>query len=573
MSEVVKPKDRSEQRTLLAIALCMGVFWVWSAFFAPPPPEPEAGTAAEVAALPAVAQITPSAPASFDAPVATGEPCTDARETLQTSAFSVSVSDCGSVRAIDLPGLPAPLTVTPWWSWIYAKGSSLFGTPDPGPWVPYLRTADHEALLGPSGTLLAAGRGEIGPAPATKSTVTRTGESLTWSRTEGPLTTTQTLAPGPSPDLLDVTVTWSGDRPLSGPFWVSVSDTLAPAAGIYDMNLRLEATSDAALDPLLNPEELLAPRTLEGPAQWIGIGDRYFLAALVAAPDSPGTIRYAPIGVPSEKASTHPVGVYYVADTTQIDANKPLVARFQLFVGPKQFERVTEIGGGLEHAVDLGFFGFFARIILFTLDMFRGIIPSWGLSIIALTFLVRASLYPLAAKAFKSGKAMQAIQPKVKELQALYADDKEKQSQETMKLFKEHGVNPLGGCLPMLVQIPVFFALIAGLNASPDLYGAPFLYLQDLSMQDPYGVLAVLIIAGMYMQQQLMPMTGMDPNQVQMLKFMPIIFGVLMFSNPAGLSVYYVINTFLSILQQWYNTRDNVVTPSGPAPDSKVAPA
>jgi len=560
-------RDANDQRLLVAITLCMAVFFAWSKFFAPAPPAPTPETAAVVddaGAGPAVAASAPASPSPGGA-----VPCTDSRVPFQTTVFTLSVSDCGAARVVDLPALPAAVTVTPWWSWLYKKGSGLFTGTDPGPWVPYLRTADHEGLVTPAGAFLAVGRGDFAPT-STQVDLASSNGGVSWTRNEPGLVVSSTLVPGADPDLATLTVTWTADRPLLGPFWVSMQDALLPVSSTYDMHPRLEAGIAGKVDTLLAPQDLTEARVVgDGRADWFGIGDRYFLGAALAGADTPGTVRYAPVAgtTPDESAAgRHRVGVFFVSDTAQIDAGTPLVAHFQVYVGPKKYERVSEIGGGLDSAVSLGFFGLFARIILFTLQMFRGVIPSWGLSIIALTFLVRASLYPLAAKAFKSGKAMQAVQPQIKALQELYPDDKEKQSAETMRIFKEAGVNPLGGCLPMVFQIPVFFALVAGLNASPDLYGAHFVYLQDLSMQDPYGALAVLIIAGMYVQQQFMPTTGMDPNQAQMLKFMPLIFGFLMFSYPSGLSVYYVVNTFLSILQQWYNTRGSVPSPAVPVP-------
>ncbi len=566
MSEAQKPRDSNDQRMLIAITLCMGVFFVWSQFFAPKPEDEPLPTEATTA--PADVPAVAPGPAALPAVVSsTGAPCTDLRQAFATTTFTLQVSDCGAARAVDLPDVPAPVTVTPWWTWVYQKGGSLFGGKAPGPWTPYQRTADHESLLTPNGAFLAAGRGDL-VASTALAELGGTAGNITWRRSEPGLVTTGTLSPGTDPDLATLTVTWTADRPLAGPFWVSMQDGMAPISSTYDMHPRLEAGVAGKLDALTAPQDLKAARDVAvGRADWFGVGDRYFLAAAIAGADTPGSVKYAPLpGVTEEEttAGRHRVGLFFVSDTQELAAGTPLVANFRVYVGPKKYERLSAIGGGLDSAVSLGFFGFFARIILFTLQLFRSVIPSWGLSIIALTFLVRASLYPLAAKAFRSGKAMQAVQPQIKALQELYPDDKEKQSAETMRIFKEHGVNPLGGCLPMVFQIPVFFALVAGLNASPDLYGAHFLYLQDLSMQDPYGGLAVLIICGMYVQQQFMPTTGMDPNQAQMLKFMPLVFGFLMFSYPSGLSVYYVINTSLSILQQWYNTRGRVPTPSVP---------
>ena len=125
-----------------------------------------------------------------------------------------------------------------------------------------------------------------------------------------------------------------------------------------------------------------------------------------------------------------------------------------------------------------------------------------------------------------------------------------------MALFTKHGVNPLGGCLPMLIQMPVFFALYSALAYEPNLFHADFFYLRDLSSPDPYGFLGLFVVAGMYVQQLMMPtMSGMDPTQQTMMKLMPLVFGLMMFSVPAGVSLYYALNTVLAIVQQWYNTR------------------
>jgi len=131
-------------------------------------------------------------------------------------------------------------------------------------------------------------------------------------------------------------------------------------------------------------------------------------------------------------------------------------------------------------------------------------------------------------------------------------------------LYSKNGVNPMGGCFPMLVQMPVFFALYAALSYEPGLFGAGWLYLHDLSAPDPYGLLGILIVAGMYVQQAITPMTGMDPTQQSMMKLMPLIFGFTMFGMPSGLALYYVLNTVLAIAQQWYNTRSiPVISPGG----------
>lgn len=565
VTDQARPRDAGEQRTLIAIALCMAVFWGWSNWFAPKPDPALADGQPAVEGAP----VLPAAPAVVVSAPVVDHPCTDSREVFATTTFSMAVSDCGAVRSIDLPGVQAPVIVTPWWSWLFQKGGALAGGPDPGPWVPYRSGGDHETLLSPKGQFLGVGRGDLGLPSVAHAEVVRSGESVSWARTEGGLKVTSTLSPGDAPDLAHLAIQWESDRPLVGPFWVQGEDVLLPVASAEAMQPRLEAGAAGELDTLLAPQDVKAPQAVgEGAADWFGFGDRYFLAAAKALPGTGGSVQYAPLpGATAEDvaAGRSRVGVYFLSDATDIGPGKPLVQNFQIYVGAKKSERLSEIGGGLESGVSLGWFALFAKVILFTLQLFGNVISNWGLCIIALTFLIRASLYPLAAKGFKSGKQMQAVQPKIKELQTLYPDDKEKQSAETMRIMRENGVNPLAGCLPIIPQMLVFWALASALAASPDLYGAHFLYLQDLSMQDPYGVLAVLIIAGMYAQQSLMPMTGIDPTQAQMMKAMPLIFGFLMFNYPSGMSVYYVVNTALMILQQWYIMRQGgTMAPSLP---------
>ncbi|MSP54011.1 MAG: membrane protein insertase YidC [Myxococcales bacterium] len=565
MSEPARPRDAGEQRTLIAIAMCMVVFWGWSNWFAPKvdPALVDGQPSAESA------PVLPAAPAVVASAPIVDQPCSDTREVFATSTFSMAVSDCGAVRSIDLPGVQAPVIVTPWWTWLFAKAGTFTGSADPGPWVPYRSGGAHETLLGPNGQFLGAGRGALGLPSLGHADVVRSGDSVSWARTEGGLKVTSTLSPGESSDLANLTIQWESDRPLVGPFWVLGEDALLPVETAEAMQPRLEAGAAGELDTLLAPQDVGASQPVgEGPADWFGVGDRYFLAAAKPLSGTSGSVQYAALpGASAEDVASgrFRVGVYFLSDATDIGPGKPLVQNFQIYVGAKKSERLSEIGGGLESGVSLGWFALFAKVILFTLQLFGNVISNWGLCIIALTFLIRASLFPLAAKGFKSGKQMQEVQPKLKELQTLYPDDKEKQSAETMRIMREHGVNPLAGCLPIIPQMLVFWALASALAASPDLYGAEFLYLQDLSMQDPYGVLAVLIIAGMYAQQQLMPMTGIDPTQAQMMKAMPLIFGFLMFNYPSGMSVYYVVNTVLMILQQWYIMRDGgTIAPSLP---------
>lgn len=550
-------KDPNERRALLAIVLCLAVFYVWSAFLAPKPePLPvEQGTAVAgtISGTPAAGGwVEPTTPGAGT--IAPTGPCDEQRVDLHSPTVHFAVTTCGgNIASVEMPRYSEAVTVTPWWIWIW----NLVSGKDPGGWHPYGEATGVLSLLTPNGAFASAGRGPIGPEGA----YVIVGQDPLVLRhvTADGLTITKTFAPTAAADVFDVKVRFAATVPLNGPFWVGLSDEFRTPESAYDMAPHASAVVDGDLERMSAPADITAPELLPGPVSWFGIENRYFLTAL--APDDPawGTLSWAPV------ANGH--GAYLVGPSTSLLPDQPLDLHFTLYAGPKHVERLGEVGHDFDVAADLGFFGFFAKILLFFLNTFQSGLTNWGLSIIALTFFVRICFYPLSAKAYKSGKAMQQVQPLLKELQEKYKDDKEAQTRETMALFQRHKVNPVGGCLPMLVQMPVFFALYTALLHSPDLFGAGFLQVQDLSAPDPYGAFPFFMAVGMVLQQRMTPMTGMDPAQQQMMRFMPLIFALFMFGLPAGLSLYYALNTVLSILQQWYNTR------SYEAPTAPLAPA
>ncbi len=180
---------------------------------------------------------------------------------------------------------------------------------------------------------------------------------------------------------------------------------------------------------------------------------------------------------------------------------------------------------------------------------------NWGVAIILLTMMIKLVFFPLNQRAYESSEKMKKLQPELDALKEKYKDDQQLQSQEMMKLWQKHGVSPLGGCLPMLVQLPVFFALYNVMYYSVELYDTSFLYLQDLTAADPYGVIPTLYAVLLVLQQAMMPTTNMDPTQQRIMKMMPLFFAFIMFSFPSGLVMYFCVNMFLTILQQWWIRR------------------
>jgi len=225
---------------------------------------------------------------------------------------------------------------------------------------------------------------------------------------------------------------------------------------------------------------------------------------------------------------------------------------FNGYIGPKEYKTLEAIKPVLTNAIEYGWFTFAAKPLFSLLSWLHGIFGNWGWSIIALTIIIRAILYPLTYKGMVSMQKIKDISPKIKELQAKYKGDPQRMNAAVMDMYKKHGANPLGGCLPMLLQIPVFFAIYRVLLNAVELQGAEWaLWISDLSRMDPYFILPVLMGASMYYQQKLTPNNFTDPMQEKVFKFLPIIFTFFFFTFPAGLVLYWFVNNLFSIAQQF----------------------
>jgi YidC/Oxa1 family membrane protein insertase len=232
----------------------------------------------------------------------------------------------------------------------------------------------------------------------------------------------------------------------------------------------------------------------------------------------------------------------------------------RLWVGPKLVKGIqAQSVPGLERAVDFSSYGWLAWIaeLLFAvLSWLHGIFANWGWAIVGLVLIVKALLFPLSAAQYKSAAKMRKFQPRVQQLKERYGDDKQKFQLALMELYKKEKINPVGGCLPVLIQMPIFLALYWTLLEAVELRHAPWIgWIHNLTAPDPYFILPVINIAVMFLTQKLTPMVGMDPMQQRMMQFMPLIFGVMMIFFPAGLVLYWVTNGSLGLLQQWYMLR------------------
>ncbi|WMJ71083.1 membrane protein insertase YidC [Stenotrophomonas sp. 24(2023)] len=232
----------------------------------------------------------------------------------------------------------------------------------------------------------------------------------------------------------------------------------------------------------------------------------------------------------------------------------------RLWVGPKLVNQIAkEDVPGLDRVVDYSRFSIMAVIgqgLFWVLNHVHKLVGNWGWAIIGLVVLLKLVLYPLSAVQYKSGAKMRRFQPRIAQLKERYGDDRQKFQTAMMELYKKEKINPMGGCLPILIQMPIFFALYWVLVESVELRQAPWLgWIQDLTARDPYFILPVINVAVMWATQKLTPAPGMDPMQQKMMQFMPLVFGVMMAFMPSGLVLYWVVNGGLGLLQQWWMTK------------------
>lgn len=286
----------------------------------------------------------------------------------------------------------------------------------------------------------------------------------------------------------------------------------------------------------------------EAQGGWVAIIQHYFVSAWAPAQNQQN-LYYA-----TTDSSNRNVAAF-AGPVTTIAAQGEATLGATLYMGPKVQEYLEQVAPNLRLTVDYGWLWFIANPLFWLLDKIHDLVGNWGWSIVLLTVLVKLALFPLSAKAYKSMARMRKLGPEMQRLKELYGDDRQKMSQEMMKFYQKEKINPLGGCLPILIQMPVFIALYWMLLESVELRHAPFiLWIQDLSVKDPYFILPILMGVSMYVQQLLNP-TPPDPMQAKIMKMLPIIFTFFFLWFPAGLVIYWVVNNIISVAQQYVITR------------------
>lgn len=315
--------------------------------------------------------------------------------------------------------------------------------------------------------------------------------------------------------------------------------TLGGDFGIYQRKDRITHVGPVLLRDTdrieLTDRKLKETKIYTGALKWIAQEDKYFVASI------------APISRMDEARA-------WKFQDSQVISLKgtPGVNELLVYAGPKEHDRLKQYGVGLEHIIDFGFFSIIARPLFWILKQFHRALGNYGWAIVFLTIVIRIPFIPIVNKGQRAMKRLQELQPRMQEVREKHKKDPQRMQKEMTELYKKHKVNPMGGCLPMLLQIPVFFALYKVLLVAIELRDAPFmLWITDLSQKDPYYILPIVMGITMVAQQKMTPSTG-DPKQQKLMMFMPVVFTLLFLNFASGLVLYWLVNNVLSIVQQFY---------------------
>ncbi|MBN2526595.1 MAG: membrane protein insertase YidC [Deltaproteobacteria bacterium] len=298
-------------------------------------------------------------------------------------------------------------------------------------------------------------------------------------------------------------------------------------------------------DLFAEPWEEIEDTFISTNVKFAGVGSNYFVSAMIPGDAHPTTCR-----VSQEVSRVIRTDLQW--GELDVKSGKDVILKVKNYIGPKKVQILETVGNGLDKSVDYGWFAPICRFLLWLLFQLQAWVVNWGVAIILLTVIIKLALIPLTNKSFKSSNAMKSLKPEMDKLNEKYKDDPQEKQRAIMAMYKSKGVNPLGGCLPMVLQMPIWFALFRTLRSSPELYRAPFFgWITDLSNADPYFITPLVMGGTMFIQQRMMPMTGDNAQAKMMLYLMPIMFTVMMAFLPSGLTLYILVNTVLSILHQW----------------------
>jgi len=553
-----------QARVVIAIVLSLLVFLVWNYFFTPQPPvntkppesvdqksEPQAPLVAEptTPAASAPAAGTSAKPEPIGLPQETGAPAR--KVTIETPLYRVVLSERGGVfsRFVlknykEKMGADAPLKEMidqDLKSGIFQIGFANQSIPNLGTAV--FRIDNEQETVSIKDEPVAV--------------------SCTWTSGQG-LAVTKEFVFDPQSYLIDMRVRVANDpgQALADSLWVSMGKLFEEEKRMYGftgastyMNGKLE---QVALKKIAESE----PMT--GKMQWMALQDRYFILSLVPKNENQGTLKIGmgPDGVVENR---------YTKPSQAFGTESPQ-SEFQIYIGPKSLKLLKSYNNDLDKAINFGWFDIIARPLLYLMNYIHdNLVANYGIAIIILTIITKIIFWPLGNKSYKSMAEMKKLQPLIAEIREKYKGDKQRMNQETMALYRTYKVNPMGGCLPMVVQIPVFFALYRMLYEAIELRHAPFMgWITDLSapdrlgnfsfsiplMEPPYGIPVLTLVMGvsMLLQQKMSPPAG-DPTQAKMMMIMPVVFIFIFINFSSGLVLYWLVNNIISIGQQYYTQK------------------
>lgn len=279
-------------------------------------------------------------------------------------------------------------------------------------------------------------------------------------------------------------------------------------------------------------------------AGWVAVLQHYFVSAWVPNQDAQNSLY--------SRTNNGIATIGYRGPVTEVAPNSEATITSQLWTGPKDQKDMEATAANLDLTVDYGWAWFIAKPLFALLTFIQSIVTNWGLAIIGVTLVVKTILYPLTKAQYTSMAKMRMLQPKIQEMRERFGDDRQRMSQEMMKLYKDEKVNPMGGCLPILIQMPIFIALYWTFMEAVELRHAPFFgWIQDLSAQDPYYILPLLMGGSMFLLQKMSPTPVADPVQKKVMTFMPVLFTVFFLWFPSGLVLYWLTSNLITIAQQW----------------------
>jgi len=510
-----------DRKTLLAIGLSLLFFIGWQKFYIEPR-LPKPGQAATTSGTEAVAVTAPGAPTGISANTG-AEPKSVAQKPIEVHSTEI-MTGTGPAKIGD-----AGKFFTAWQISEYRIDKNLNAPPVDLAGFSNLPEGDGE---------LAFDAKEFAYANNVQGTMKATPGGAIWTYEDANLKMTREYTYGPDKKYVDLVLSAEFKTKRPNFAFVSVGTN---GANHDEADRQLLIHQGTSLERV-HLKDLTAAKDWPGTTNWIAAQSRYFLFALVPADPAPRALTQGT----TEKAGKVSLSYPITGNAIRI----PLKAYF----GPKEMNALHAVEPSLDLTIDFGWFTILAYPILKIMKWINAGVGNWGLAIVLLTILLKVVTFPLTYKSMKGMKKMAKLTPQMNALKEKYKDDKEALNREMISFMKNEGYNPVSGCLPMIIQMPIFFALYRVLYSAIELYQAPIpgTWIHDLSVKDPYYITPILLVALMWFQQKITPSTATDPTQAKMLQYMPLFFGLMMINLPAGLTLYMLVNSAASIVQQRY---------------------